>query len=128
MTVSPEEVRHIARLARLELSDGEVERFRRELTTILAYVEKLEELEAAPAAEPAEPDQPLRDDVLAPWPDVAALHAAAALQVTRKTITSSTHTNCGTSPPSRADARSAARSTAQAAGNGRAVRQLRPMM
>jgi aspartyl-tRNA(Asn)/glutamyl-tRNA(Gln) amidotransferase subunit C len=77
VTVSPEEVRHIARLARLELSDGEVERFRRELTTILAYVEKLEELEAAPAAEPAEPDQPLRDDVLAPWPDVAALHAAA---------------------------------------------------
>lgn len=77
MTVSPEDVRHIARLARLELTDEEVERFRRELSTILAYVEKLEELEAASAAEPAGPDQPLRADALAPWPDVTPLQEAA---------------------------------------------------
>ena len=77
MTVSPQEVRHIAQLARLELTDDEVERFRRELSTILAYVEKLEELEAGSAAEPREPDQPLRDDALAEWPDVLPLHEAA---------------------------------------------------
>ena len=77
MTVSPEDVRHIARLARLELTDEEVERFRRELSTILAYVEKLEELDAASAAEPGEPDQPLREDALVEWPDVTPLHEAA---------------------------------------------------
>lgn len=77
MTVSPEDVRHIARLARLELTDEEVEQFRRELSTILAYVEKLEELEAGSAAEPERPDQPLREDTLAEWPDVVPLHAAA---------------------------------------------------
>ncbi|HJU86034.1 MAG TPA: Asp-tRNA(Asn)/Glu-tRNA(Gln) amidotransferase subunit GatC [Gemmatimonadota bacterium] len=77
MTVSPEDVRHIARLARLELTDDEVERFRHELSVILAYVEKLEELEAGSAAEPAGPDQPLREDALAPWPDVGPLHEAA---------------------------------------------------
>ena len=76
MTVSPEDVRHIARLARLELTDEEVERFRRELSTILAYVEKLEELEAGSAAEPGKPDQPLRADVLVEWPDVTPLHEA----------------------------------------------------
>jgi aspartyl-tRNA(Asn)/glutamyl-tRNA(Gln) amidotransferase subunit C len=77
VTVSPEDVRHIARLARLELTDEEVERFRRELSTILAYVEKLEALEAGSAAEPGTPDQPLREDALAEWPDVRALHEAA---------------------------------------------------
>ena len=77
MTVSPEDVRHIARLARLELTDEEVERFRRELSTILAYVEKLEELEAGSAAEPPGPDQPLRVDELVEWGDPARLHEAA---------------------------------------------------
>jgi aspartyl-tRNA(Asn)/glutamyl-tRNA(Gln) amidotransferase subunit C len=77
VTVSPEDVRHIARLARLELTDEEVERFRRELSTILAYVEKLEELEAGSAAEPGKPDQPLRADVIVEWPDVTPLHRAA---------------------------------------------------
>lgn len=77
MTVSPEDVRHIARLARLELTEEEVERFRRELSTILDYVEKLEEVEAGSAAEPPGPDQPLREDALVEWVDLAPLHAAA---------------------------------------------------
>ena len=77
MTVSPEDVRHIARLARLELTDEEVERFRRELSTILGYVEKLDELEAGSAAEPPRPDQPLRDDALVEWADLTPLHEAA---------------------------------------------------
>jgi len=77
VNVTPDDVRHIARLARLELTDEEVERFRRELSTILAYVEKLEELEAGSAAEPPRPDQPLREDELAEWADLAPLHEAA---------------------------------------------------
>ena len=77
MTVSPEDVRHIARLARLELTDEEVDRFRRELSTILAYVEKLEELEAGSAAEPPGPDQTLREDALVEWTALAPLQEAA---------------------------------------------------
>lgn len=69
MSISAEDVRHIAGLARLELSEEEVQRFRRELSAILDYVAQLEELEAGRAAEPEPPDQPLRDDVVAPWPD-----------------------------------------------------------
>ena len=77
MSVSPEDVRHIARLARLELTDEEVERFRRELSNILAYVEKLEELDAGAVAEPGKPDQPLRKDAVAEWPDVTPLQESA---------------------------------------------------
>ena len=67
------------KLIRPDLLDSPdaVERFRRELSTILAYVEKLEELEAGSAAEPGKPDQPLRADVIVEWPDVTPLHRAA---------------------------------------------------
>ncbi|MBW3660531.1 MAG: Asp-tRNA(Asn)/Glu-tRNA(Gln) amidotransferase subunit GatC [Gemmatimonadetes bacterium] len=77
MTISADDVRHIARLARLELSDEEVERFRGELSKILDYVAQLEEAEAASAAEPEAPDSPLREDVEEPWPDVKPLHDEA---------------------------------------------------
>lgn len=77
MSVSSDDVRHIARLARLELTDEEVERLRRELSTILGYVEQLGALDAGRAAEPAAPDQPPRPDVVKEWGDVRPLHAAA---------------------------------------------------
>ena len=77
MTISDADVRHIARLARLELTDEEVERFGREMSRILEYVRRLEALEAGRAAEPEAPDRPLRDDDVAPWPDVEPLHDEA---------------------------------------------------
>ena len=77
MTISSDDVRAIAHLARLDLSDAEVERFQAELSTILDYVARLAELDAGRAAEPADPDQPLRGDDPEPWPDVAPLHAEA---------------------------------------------------
>ena len=45
MKVSPEEVRHIAKLARLELSDTEVETFSSQLGDILDYMDKLNEVD-----------------------------------------------------------------------------------
>ena len=77
MTISADDVRHIARLARLELTDQEVARFQDELSKILEYVAQLEAVEAGPVAEPPSPDQPLRDDVVERWPDVRPLHAAS---------------------------------------------------
>ncbi len=77
MSISAADVRHIARLARLELSEAEVARFQRELSSILDYVAQLESLEAAHAQEPSPPDQPLRADEPFAWPDVQALHREA---------------------------------------------------
>jgi aspartyl-tRNA(Asn)/glutamyl-tRNA(Gln) amidotransferase subunit C len=77
VSISSDDVRHIARLARLELTDEEVERFRRELSTILGYVEQLETLDAGSAAEPSLPDQPLRPDAVEMWGDVRPLHETA---------------------------------------------------
>lgn len=45
MQLSIEEVRKIARLARLELSDAELEKYAGQLTNILTYVEVLKELD-----------------------------------------------------------------------------------
>lgn len=43
--LSKEEVLHIAKLARLELKHEEVEKFRTQLSGILAYVEKLQKVD-----------------------------------------------------------------------------------
>jgi aspartyl-tRNA(Asn)/glutamyl-tRNA(Gln) amidotransferase subunit C len=45
MAISRDEVLHVARLARLELSDGEVERFAEQLSAILEAVGKVSELD-----------------------------------------------------------------------------------
>lgn len=45
MGISREEVKHIAKLARLEFSEQEIDRFTEQLSTILDYVSKLNELE-----------------------------------------------------------------------------------
>jgi aspartyl-tRNA(Asn)/glutamyl-tRNA(Gln) amidotransferase subunit C len=45
MSISREDVLHVARLARLELSDAEVERFREQLSAILDAVSKVQELD-----------------------------------------------------------------------------------
>ena len=43
--IDREQVLHVARLARLELSDEEVERMSSELSTILDHIEKISELD-----------------------------------------------------------------------------------
>ena len=45
MAISRDEVLHVARLARLELSEGEVERFAEQLSAILEAVGKVSELD-----------------------------------------------------------------------------------
>jgi len=44
-TITEEDVRHVAKLARLNLTDQQVEQFTRQLGSILAYVNKLNELD-----------------------------------------------------------------------------------
>lgn len=45
--ITPEQVEHVARLARLLLSAEEKERMRRELDAILGYIDKLSALDTA---------------------------------------------------------------------------------
>ena len=44
MSVSPEQVRHIAKLARIAMSDDEIERLAPELNNILGWIEQLAEV------------------------------------------------------------------------------------
>ena len=46
-TLTPTQVRHIAKLARLKLSDSEVDKFSKELTSILQYVDMLTEVDTS---------------------------------------------------------------------------------
>jgi aspartyl-tRNA(Asn)/glutamyl-tRNA(Gln) amidotransferase subunit C len=82
MSISREQVLHVARLARLELSEEEVARFQEQLSAILEAVGKVAELDLAgvePTSHPLDavnvladdeprPSLPL-DDVLANAPD-----------------------------------------------------------
>ena len=67
--ISLADVEHVARLARLELSEAEKERMRGELNGILAYIDKLVALDVA-GVEPTSHAVPLtnvmRDDVAEP--------------------------------------------------------------
>ncbi|MEA2289587.1 MAG: aspartyl-tRNA(Asn)/glutamyl-tRNA(Gln) amidotransferase subunit [Solirubrobacteraceae bacterium] len=82
--IDREQVLHVARLARLELTEEEVGRMTGELSSILGHIEKIEELdldgvrptthvvEVANALRPDEPRPSLpRDVVLAQAPAVA---------------------------------------------------------
>jgi aspartyl-tRNA(Asn)/glutamyl-tRNA(Gln) amidotransferase subunit C len=67
MSVSPEQVRHIAKLARIALSEEELERIGSELNNILGWVEQLSEVDTdgvEPLATVIDQKLRLRDDVV----------------------------------------------------------------
>lgn len=80
--IGREQVLHVAKLARLRLSDDEIDRMSTELSGILDHIEKIEELDLD-GVDPTShvvtlenvlrPDEPRpswpREDILAPAPD-----------------------------------------------------------
>jgi aspartyl-tRNA(Asn)/glutamyl-tRNA(Gln) amidotransferase subunit C len=82
--IGREQVLHVAKLARLRLSDEEIERMSNELSGILDHIEKIDELDLE-GVEPTShvvtlenvlrPDEPRpswpREKILEPAPDVA---------------------------------------------------------
>ncbi len=65
MSISRDEVLHVARLARLELSEAEVERFQEQLSAILDAVSKVQELDLSgvpPTSHPLEVVNVWRED------------------------------------------------------------------
>ncbi|MFQ3678920.1 MAG: Asp-tRNA(Asn)/Glu-tRNA(Gln) amidotransferase subunit GatC [Pseudanabaenaceae cyanobacterium] len=74
MAIAREEVQHIAHLARLSLTEAEVEQFTAQLGGILDYVAQLQELDSElvavePMARPIDTANVVRSDVLEPFAD-----------------------------------------------------------
>lgn len=66
MSISRQDVLHVAKLAKLRLEESEVESMRQDLEKILAYVTQLSELstnDVPPTAHVAVEHTPLREDV-----------------------------------------------------------------
>jgi aspartyl-tRNA(Asn)/glutamyl-tRNA(Gln) amidotransferase subunit C len=80
--IDRDQVLHVARLARLELSEDEVAKMADELSSILEHIEKIGELDldgVAPTSHVVEVDSPLRPDEPRPSlpRDVALANAPA---------------------------------------------------
>lgn len=84
--LSPEQVRHIAKLARLNLSDAEVKKHATELTSILGYIDMLREVDTKNVEATAQvtgASNSLREDVIyeSPIADPDALLATSPLPI-----------------------------------------------
>lgn len=69
LPISPAQLQHIAKLARLRLSEEEVEKYAKDLGSILAYVDMLKNVDTKgvePTAQITDRTNVLRDDVLCP--------------------------------------------------------------
>jgi aspartyl-tRNA(Asn)/glutamyl-tRNA(Gln) amidotransferase subunit C len=75
------DVQHLARLARLELSNEELDLFARQLVDILEFVRQVEAVDTSSAA-PLHPEEhpagPLREDTVLPSLDRSAVLGGAA--------------------------------------------------
>ncbi len=82
--IDREQVLHVAKLARLELSDDEVGRMATELSSVLGHIETISKLsldDVAPTSHVVEVANALRADVVTPClPRDVALAAAPAVQ------------------------------------------------
>jgi len=78
--ISLEQVRHVARLARLELTPDEERRLQIDMSEMLGYVDKLNELDTdkvEPTAEVGESGTPVREDAVTNRPAAEAMLANA---------------------------------------------------
>lgn len=66
MAITKEEVKHLAKLARIELSKEEVDRFQKQITSILDYIDKLKKVtvEKGEKIVMSDVENVLRDDMV----------------------------------------------------------------
>lgn len=65
--ISTDDVKHVAKLARLELTEGEIEQFSKQLGDILKYVEQMNEVDTQnvePMAHPIPVVNVMREDIV----------------------------------------------------------------
>ena len=69
MPISKQDVEHVARLARLEITEAETEAFSRQLSSILSYIEQLNGIDTSgiePTATVLDQTNVFRDDAVRP--------------------------------------------------------------
>lgn len=67
MTITPQDVLHVARLSCLQISEDEAQSLATELDQIVAYVQKLDELDTTgvePTLQVSVTEAPLREDIV----------------------------------------------------------------
>ncbi len=96
MALTHDQVRHIAKLARLRLTDAEVEKYAKELSSILNYIDMLQEVDTSSVEATAQVTgqvNSMREDVIrtnGASPD--ALLGCSPLQITdHQIVTPSAH-------------------------------------
>jgi len=70
MQLSKEEIQHIAKLARLELTDGELKKYGDQLSAVLNYIDQLKEVDVKgvePTAQVTGLENVLREDKARDW-------------------------------------------------------------
>ena len=78
--ITPEQVRHVALLARLSLTPAEEDALRANMDEILGYIDKLNELQTdgvEPTAQVGDAGTPTREDAVTNRPNSAAMLANA---------------------------------------------------
>jgi len=76
MAITREEVLHVARLARLAVTDAEADRLREQIGRLLEYMKQLDRLDTrdvVPTSHAVEMGTPFREDVVRPFEDKEAL-------------------------------------------------------
>lgn len=80
MQLTKQEIQHIAKLARLELSDAEFEKYGGQLSAVLDYIDQLKEVDVRgvePTAQVTGLENVLREDEVKDW-DVKEIAEALA--------------------------------------------------
>lgn len=70
MKLNKDEIKHVANLARLELTDAEMEKYGEQLSDVLAYIDQLREVDTAntePTAQVTGLLNVLREDIVQAW-------------------------------------------------------------
>lgn len=70
MNLTKEQIKHVANLARLELTDAEIEKYGSQLSQVLGYIDMLNEVDtedAEPTAQVTGLENVLREDEILPW-------------------------------------------------------------
>lgn len=86
MQLTRQEIEHVAKLARLELTEEEIIKYGEQLSAVLAYIDQLKEVDVAgvePTAQVTGLQNAWREDVALPWAEAereAALGLAPELE------------------------------------------------
>lgn len=69
--INRKDVKHIAELARIGITEAEIEKFQKDLSSVLGYVEILKKVDVSgldPTSHPIKIENVIRKDEARPWP------------------------------------------------------------